>query len=117
VILSGVTGGFATGRCLRHVHDGFHACFFGCLGKVCRAFKNAGLDGKDEVGAASAFEGGADGFEVAEISEDDLRALFAECFGTIVVGSHHRAYGLAALEEEFDGIFAGLSGGSSYQYL
>jgi len=114
VILSGVAGCFAPGRCLRHVYDGLDARFFGCLGEVCRGFKDAGLDGKDEVGAARAFESSADRFEVAEVSKDDLRALLAKRFGTIVVGSHHGAYGLATLEEEFDGIFSGFSGRSGY---
>ena len=98
VALSSVTGGFATGRCLRHVYDGLDACFFRCLSEVCGGFKNAGLDGKDEIGAACAFESSADGFKVSEISEYDLGALLAKCLGTIVVGSHHRAYGLATLE-------------------
>ena len=77
VILSGVAGRFAAGRCLRHIHDGFDASFFGRLGKVRGALKNAGLDGKDKVGASNAVEGSADGFKVAEISEDDLCALFS----------------------------------------
>src|SRR5216683_5403864 len=103
------------GRDLRHIHDAIDASLLRRMGKVGRRLQNSGADGIAEISSPHALYHRTHGIEVEKITNDDFSPYFLQLLRPVVLTMSQRSDLMAARQQLFDRMAAGVACGARHQ--